>query len=96
MTVHYNQKGKFFTQVVSKEPIPTIIQTLTHCIHGNIHVRLSERFSDEINACNHFIAVTNATVFDDHGEVLYKTNFIAVNQDRVVWLLPQHEILEDK
>ena len=38
MTIEFDDNGKFFTDIVSKAPVPVVIQTVTNRIHGNIHV----------------------------------------------------------
>ena len=43
MTIEFDDNGKFFTDIISKNPIPVTIQTVTHRIHGNIHIREDRR-----------------------------------------------------
>ena len=94
MTVRYDNKGKFFTQVVSKDDIPAIIQTNTNRICGRMYVRPDERIKDELNKPEQFLAVTDARVFDLEGCLLYSTDFLAVNRDQVVWVIPEHDLHE--
>ena len=89
MNLRYNEKGKFFTDRVTKDAMPAIIQTLTHRIEGNLFVRLDERFIDALNKCEQFIAVSNAVVFSSHGQQLYKSNFLVLNRDHVLWMIPK-------
>ena len=91
MGIHYTKKGKFFTQIISKNPIQAIFQTLTHRIVGNVHVRQGDRLIDELTASTQFLAVTEATVYNSSGKEIYTTDFMAINRDHVVWLLPLDE-----
>lgn len=91
MSIWYDEKGKFFTQVVSKEPYPVIIQTLLHRIEGNIYSRQDERIKDSINAESQFIAVTDVKIYNSQGQVIYETDFTLVNGDHIVWMIPNYE-----
>ena len=91
MVVEYDEKGKFFTEVISKDVILSHIQTQIHHIHGHVHVRKGERLSDEINSANGFLAVTDAEIFTSEGEILYRCKFLAVNRSQIVWLMPIEE-----
>ena len=91
MSTHFDGKGKFFTEIISKEPVPVRIQTLTHSIQGNIHIRQGERIKDEINQAVRFVAVTDAVVFALSGDEIFRTEFMIVNIDQVVWLTPKQD-----
>jgi hypothetical protein len=91
MTTHYDHKGKYFTEVISKDVVHATIQTLTVHIRGCIHVRPGERFKDELNNSDQFIAVTDASVFNARGDQLYRTDFLAVNRDLIIWVGPEDE-----
>lgn len=88
MVIEFDEKGKYFTEVISKDVILSHIQTQTYHIRGYIHVRKDERLSDEINGGNGFLAVTNAEVYDLEGTILYKCSFMVVNRAHIVWLMP--------
>ncbi|RPI29521.1 MAG: hypothetical protein EHM70_15610 [Chloroflexota bacterium] len=94
MTIQYDEKGKIFTNVISKEAVDVVIQTLTHRLHGKVYIRQGDRLIDELDKTSNFIAVTDATVFNAHGEVLYSSGFLAVNRDHIVWMIPVDEIQE--
>jgi hypothetical protein len=96
MGVRYDDKGKFFTQVITKDAIPVVIQTLTHRIEGNVHVRKDERLSDELNRSEQFMAVTDASIYDLGGQQVSSSKFIAVNRDHIVWLRPVEERRHDQ
>ncbi len=96
MGTHFDEKGKFFTPVITKEPVAVIIQTVTHRITGNIHIRPEERIKDELDRDNVFVAVTEATVFDLGGQALHSAAFITVNRQQIVWVLPVAELKKQK
>lgn len=93
MSIYFDDKGKFFTELISKEAVPVIIQTLTHRIQGQIHIRPGERVKDEINQADAFVAVTQAKIIDPGGRELYQCEFIAVNREHIVWILPEDELV---
>jgi hypothetical protein len=92
MSIWFDEKGKFFTEIVSKEMVAVIIQTSTNRIHGGIHVRPDQRFKDEINQSELFVAITDATIFDLSGKELFNSNFVAINREQIVWILPEDQI----
>ena len=92
MSIRFDDKGKFFTDVISKEAVPVIIQTLTHRIQGQVHIRPGERLKDEINQGEAFFAVTEAAVFDHAGKQLYRCDFLAINREHIIWLLPEDQM----
>jgi hypothetical protein len=91
MITRYNERGKFFTDKITKNAVPAIVQTITHRIEGILYVRSDERFLDTFNHVQSFIAITDAVIFDAHGQQLYQSNFIAINRDIIVWMLPQED-----
>jgi len=91
MSIHFDEKGKFFTEVVPKEPVLVRMQTLAQRIQGNIYVRPGERLKDELNQSVQFVAVTDAVVYGLSGEEICRTEFLIVNIDQIVWLSPEHE-----
>jgi hypothetical protein len=74
MTVEFDEKGKFFTDVVSKVAIPAIVQTTQHLIHGKVHVRRDERLKDELDRAD--------------GQTLHQSRFLAVRRSQIVWVMP--------
>jgi hypothetical protein len=93
MSIRFDEKGKFFTDVISKEAVPVVIQTLTHRVQGLIHIKPGERLKDEINQSEAFFAVTEAKIFDHTGKRLYSCDFMAINRDHIIWLLPEDQIV---
>jgi hypothetical protein len=94
MSIEFSEKGKFFTDIVFKESVTATIQTTRCRIHGKVYMHRENRLIDEINHTDQFIAVTDAVIFSDSGDVLYKSDFITINRNHIIWLLP-HEETED-
>ncbi len=93
MLDNFDDKGKIYTQVITKATIKVILQTAFHRIHGNIHVRIGERLKDELDSAVHFLAVTEAEVFEPTGTTqLFKTNFMAVNRYQIIWVIPEDDL----
>ncbi len=92
MTIEYDDKGKYFTEIVSKIAIPTLVQTTQHLIRGNVHVRRDERLKDELDRDELFLAMTNASILGTEGQVLHQVRFLAVRRAQIVWVMP----LEDE
>lgn len=88
MTVEYDEKGKFYTDVVTKVSIPAVIQTTTHLIRGFVHVRQGERLKNELEGNERFTAVTDAVVYDKDGTIAFKGPFLAVHREQIVWVMP--------
>jgi len=95
MVTQYDEKGKIFTQVVSKEPILVVVQTAQNIIHGQMHVRPDTRLKDELNNLRErFVAVTDATVHTLQGDEIYRSSFLVLNVDHIVWITPQEQLLK--
>lgn len=86
MTIKYDTKGKFFTDIISKEAVRSRIQTTNQVIEGEIHIRLEARLKDELDDPEPFLAVTDASVYDQAHNLLFQTGFIAIRRDQVVWV----------
>jgi len=91
MSLEFNEKGKYFTDIISKTAVPAIIQTSLHRIEGSIHIRMDERVKDELDRNEPFIAVTGAKVFDSSGVVLYEADFMTVSRSQIVWVIPNDD-----
>jgi hypothetical protein len=95
MITQFEEKGKIFTPKITKDNIDVIIQTITQKIRGELHVQLDLRLLDEINESNRFLALTNVEILDVDEKILYKTKFLAINTDQIIWILPVNEIIEE-
>lgn len=89
MTFEYDEKGKIFTDIVSKVSIPATIQTTTHLIRGQLHVRRDQRIKDELDIDENFLAVTDVTVLAPDGQTLFQAPFLAVRRSHIVWVIPE-------
>lgn len=88
MTIEYDEKGKFYTDIVKKLPVPVVIQTTSHLVRGLVHVREGERLKNELERAETFLAVTNATVYGADDKVLFSVPFMAVQRTQIVWVMP--------
>jgi len=88
MSIEFNDKGKYFTDIVSKSAVLAVIQTVTHRIEGSIHVRINERIKGELDRDELFLAVTDAKIFASDGSVLFQTAFLTVARSQIVWVIP--------
>ena len=93
MVTEFDSKGKFFTNIISKRAEAVTLQTAVHRITGAVHVRQDERILDELNREGAFVAVTGAKVYDLSGQLLYTSEFLAVNKKEIIWLLPDADLL---
>lgn len=89
MSIEYDEKGKIFTEVVSKIAIYATIQTITHRMRGRLHVRRDQRVKDELDRDENFLALTEVTVFNADGSVLNEAPFLAVRRSHIVWVMPE-------
>ena len=88
MAIEYDDKGKIFTDVVSKRAVPAVVQTTQHLIRGNVHVRHDERLKDELDRDELFLAITEAVVLGTDGQELFSSKFLAVRRAQIVWVMP--------
>lgn len=87
-----DEKGKIFTEVVTKIPIAVYIQTVTHALRGKIHIRPDERLKSELDRDEPFLAITDAAILDADGKTLQRSDFLAVRRAHIVWVLPEEGI----
>lgn len=84
--VRYGPRGKYFTDVIRKQPQPVLIETEHGRIEGVIHVHPDHRLLDEINDGPPFLAITEARVHQ--GKDVIECPFLALNRERVLWVVP--------
>jgi len=96
MFAQFEEKGKIYTQVVSKIPVEVVVQTTHQIIRGRIHIRPDSRLKDELNTSDPFIAITEVEITNLEGEILHKGEFLAVNRAQIVWVLPLHNDLPEE
>ncbi len=88
MSIEYDEKGKFFTDVISKIPVDAVVQTAAQLVRGKVHVRQGERLKDELDRDELVLAMTDATVLGPNGEVQYNAPFLAVRRSQIIWVMP--------
>jgi hypothetical protein len=88
MSIQYDEKGKFFTDVVSKLPVRAVVQTTAQLIRGNVHIREGERLKDELDRDELFLAITDASILAADGQVQFQAPFLAVRRSQIVWVFP--------
>jgi len=91
MNIEYDDKGKFYTEVVKKIPLSVVIQTTTHLIRGLVHVREGERLKNELERDEKFLAVTNAAVYNADDKLLFTQPFMAILRAQIIWIMPVDE-----
>ena len=91
MTIEYDEKGKFYTDIVKKQPVSVVIQTVTHLVRGLVHVREGERLKNELERDELFLAVTHASVYGADDKVLFTVPFMALQRVQIVWIMPVDE-----
>jgi hypothetical protein len=96
MTIEYDDKGKIFTDIVSKVAIQATIQTTTHMLRGHIHVRRDQRIKDELDVNENFLALTDVSVLGPDGQSLFQAPFLAVRRSHIVWVIPEPTKPEEK
>ena len=89
MTIEFDDKGKFYTDLIKKNAVSAIIMTSTHKVNGIIHVRPDQRIKDELDLHENFLAVTDATVYTVQGELVYRSRFIAIQRSQIIWVIPE-------
>jgi hypothetical protein len=94
MYASFEEKGKIYTDVVTKAPIEVLIRTHQQLIRGKVHIRPQDRLKEELDKLEMFLAVTDAVVVDENGIEKYQTNFIAINRSHIIWLIPISDIKE--
>ena len=95
MTIEYDEKGKIFTDIVSKVAIQATIQTTTHMLRGSLHVRRDQRIKDELDRDKDFLALTDVSVLGSNGQSLFQAPFLAVRRAHIVWVMPEGKIGEE-
>jgi hypothetical protein len=95
MSFDYDDKGKIFTDVVSKVAIYATIQTTMHLLRGRIHVRRDQRIIDELGVNENFIAITDVSVVGPDGQTLFQAPFLAVHRSHIVWVMPEQKSGEE-
>jgi hypothetical protein len=91
MTIEYDDKGKIFTDIVTKIAVNATVQTTSHLLRGHIHIRRDQRIKDELDGNEKFLAITDVTVSNAEGHTLYQAPFMAVQKAHIIWVLPEQD-----
>jgi hypothetical protein len=84
-----DEKGKFFTERVSKGQVDVFITTSTGHIRGFIYVAHEQRIKDMLNShTERFIAVTDATSTAYDGSDVLEVDLMTVNKDHIISVVP--------
>jgi hypothetical protein len=78
---------------VNKVALPVAIQTVQDLIVGEIYVRPVVRVIDDLIHADQFLAITNAVVHDKTGSIRYRSDFMIINRDHIVFLIPKQEMI---
>ena len=95
MTIEYDEKGKIFTDIISKRAVFATVQTTTHLLRGQLHVRHDQRIKDELDREKKFLAMTDVSVLAPDGQILYQAPFLAVSRSHIIWVLPEQQTDEE-
>ena len=95
MYTQFEEKGKIFTQKITKEQKKVIIQTTQQKIIGTIHIQMDNRLIDELNGSNQFLAITDANIFDFENNLIHQSDFLSINTDQIIWVLPIEDEIKE-
>jgi hypothetical protein len=85
-----DEKGKLFTNRITKDRVRVVASTGATLVSGVFHVSPEHRIKDELNQAEAFIAITDAEVQDERtGRVLYSGDLVLLNKQRLVWIMPE-------
>jgi len=93
---YYDEKGKVFTDVVTKVAIQATIQTTTHIMRGRLHIRKDQRIKDELDHNENFLALTDVSILGPDGQSLFQAPFVAVQRAQIVWVIPEQNNNEEE
>jgi hypothetical protein len=92
MDYRVDEKGKVFTDRVSKLEILVTVRVDDAIIQGTLHVSSDNRLKDELNNNERFIALTQAQVWTLNGtNPIYSTEVLLINKTRINWIFPREE-----
>ena len=91
MSIEYDEKGKIFTDIVSKIAVHATVQTTTHMMRGRIHVRKDQRIKDELDGNESFLALTDVSVLGSDGQTLFQAPFLALRRTHIIWVCPEQK-----
>jgi hypothetical protein len=88
----YHQVTAAFSDNIQKIATKVVIHTTDDVIIGDLHLRPRLRLIDELISGDPYLAVTNAIVYDKSGRVRFKTQFLTINREHIVLVIPWEDI----
>ena len=81
---------------IDKISYEVIVLTDQFKIEGEVHLIEGERITDFIRTEEStFLPITDATISTlNGGAVLYKTEFLSLNRDKVTLVMPRHNMID--
>ena len=71
---------------VEKDKVKIMVSIPGFRIEGEAHIMNGIRFSDFLNEAKvDFVPLTNVDIFDWKGDFLYRSKFIAIHKDKIIW-----------
>ena len=99
MDLRIDDKGKYYTQHVTKDMLPAFVRTASQVIVGNIHTRPDRRLKDELDDDKSgFLPITDARVYNAESEqLLYHSAVMLVAYAHIIVISPleTHENIRD-
>lgn len=87
MDYRVDEKGKVFTERMTKKRVPVTVAVGDLVIRGFVHIKPETRLKDELNEGETFIAITDASVSTRASKnQVYKTTALIVNKAQIVWI----------
>lgn len=95
VNIHYDEKGKFYTDKRVKEKVSVIIQTTTQKISGYINVPPSSDISTELNSLkDQFITVSNPIFLNKDEQSHNDIETLTLNRNYIIWVINNKEETE--
>lgn len=95
MVVHYDDKGKFYTDSTVTEKIPVRMKLTSGIVEGYIEISTYSRVLEELNKENiEFIQLLDVKIFGENNKVVQETNKASLNRNHIIWVikLEQEEV----
>lgn len=95
MVVHYDDKGKFYTDSTVTEKIPVRMKLTSGLIEGYIEISTYSRILEELNKENiEFLQLLNVKIFGEDNKVIQEINKVSLNRNHIIWVikLEQEEV----
>jgi hypothetical protein len=89
MMERLDNKGKFYTEVISKNLVKVSLRTGVDLLSGNLHITPGQRLKDELDQQDQFIALTDGDLISENGEVIRSFDFIAVKKEQIIWVIEE-------